>query len=271
MKIIFDPQKHTYSTDDNQLYTSATKLIGSYKQPFDAVKAAEKASKNRKSKWYKMKPQDIMEVWDKERNRSTSLGTWYHDQREKDLLNCQTVSYNDYDLSIYTSEYNTDGYKIAGEQKLTDGIYPEHFIYLASAGVAGQSDRVTVSGGKVDILDYKTNKEIKTEGFKNYEGIVQKMLFPLNHLDDCNLNHYALQLSLYMYIILKHNPTLSAGKLTLQHIIFEEEFDKDPYGYPLYVKDAEGNPVVKNVITYEVPYLKDEVITMLSHYKQTKQ
>ena len=88
-------------------------------------------------------------------------------------------------------------------------------------------------------MDYKTNKEIKTEGFKNYEGITQKMLFPLNHLDDCNLNHYTLQLSLYMYIILKHNPRLSAGKLTLQHVVFEEEFDKDPYGYPLYYKRAQ--------------------------------
>ena len=83
MKLIFDPKKHTYSTEDNQLYTSATKLIGLYKPQFDAVKAAEKASKNRKSKWYKMKPEEIMEVWDKERNRSTSLGTWYHDQDRK--------------------------------------------------------------------------------------------------------------------------------------------------------------------------------------------
>jgi hypothetical protein len=73
-----------------------------------------------------------------------------------------------------------------------------------------------------------------------------------------------------MYIILKHNPRLSAGKLTLQHVVFEEEFDKDPYGYPLYTKDEEGNPIVKNVITYDLPYLKDEIITMLEHYKQNK-
>jgi hypothetical protein len=268
--IRFDPEKHAYVSDTDQVYISATKLIGSYKQPFDAVAAATKASKNRKSKWYRMNLEEIMDVWEKEKNRSTTLGTWYHDQREKDLLECTTVSYNNFELSIYNCQYNTDGYKIAGEQKLEDGIYPEHFLYLASAGVAGQSDRVTVSGGVVDILDYKTNKEIKTEGFKNYEGITQKMLFPLNHLDDCNLNHYTLQLSLYMYIILKHNPRLSAGKLTLQHIVFEEEFDKDPYGYPLYVKDADGNPIIKNVITYTVPYLKDEVITMLEHYKQNK-
>jgi hypothetical protein len=268
--IRFDPEKHSYIDDQSQAYLSSTKLIGMYKPPFDGPTAAAKATKNRKSKWYKMPVEQILEVWSQESNRSLVLGNWYHDQREKDLLSCKTISYNNFDLPIYTSHYNTDGYKIAGDQKLVDGIYPEHFIYLASAAIAGQSDRVTISGGRVDILDYKTNKEIKTQGFKNYEGITQKMLFPLSHLDDCNLNHYTLQLSLYMYIILKHNPILTPGNLTIQHVIFEEEFDKDPYGYPLYVKDEEGNPVVKNVVTYDLPYLKDEVITMLEHYKQNK-
>lgn len=268
--IRFDPEKHAYVSNADEIFISSTKLIGSYKKPFDAIPAATKASKNRKSKWYKMSVEEILKVWDQESKRSLTLGNWYHDQREKDLLSCETIAYNNFDLSVYNCHYDSEGRKVAGDQVLTDGIYPEHFIYLASAGVAGQSDRVTVSGGVVDILDYKTNKEIKTEGFKNYEGITQKMLFPLNHLDDCNLNHYTLQLSLYMYIILRHNPRLSAGKLTLQHVVFEEEFDKDPYGYPLYTKDEEGNPIVKNVITYDLPYLKDEIITMLEHYKQNK-
>ena len=67
------------------------------------------------------------------------------------------------------------------------------------------------------------NKEIKTESFRNWEGISQKMLAPVSHLDDCNYNHYNLQLSIYMYIILKHNPTFKPGKLILHHIQFEEE------------------------------------------------
>jgi len=92
----------------------------------------------------------------------------------------------------------------------------------------------------------------------------------MSHLDDCNLNHYALQLSIYMYIILKHNPLLRAGNLTLQHIIFEEDFDKDPYGYPIYLRDANGNPIIKDVIPYKVPYLKDEVITLLQDYTLNK-
>ena len=38
------------------------------------------------------------------------------------------------------------------------------------------------------------------------------MYKPVNHLDDCNLNHYNLQLSIYAYIIKKHNPKLKDRK-----------------------------------------------------------
>lgn len=269
-KIIFDPVKHSYTDEDGNPYISVTKLIGKYKQPFDAESAARKASKNKKSKWYGIPPEEIMEIWKKESDRSTTLGTWYHNQREDALNNCETINYNDYELPIYPSPMSDDGLKISMSQQLTDGIYPEYFVFLASAGVAGQTDRISIANGKVDILDYKTNKEIKTEGYKNYEGITQKMLFPLNHLDDCNLNHYALQLSLYMYIVLKHNPNLQPGEIILQHVIFEEEFDKDPYGYPIYRKDEEGNPIIKNIINYKLTYLKDEVMNLLQHHKLNK-
>ena len=109
MKLIFDPEKHSYVDENNQEYLSVTKLLSKYKQPFDADSAAAKASKNRKSKWYKIPPDEIKRIWKQESDRSTSLGNWYHDQREKDLLACNTISYENYELPIYTSKYNTEG------------------------------------------------------------------------------------------------------------------------------------------------------------------
>jgi ATP-dependent exoDNAse (exonuclease V) beta subunit len=270
MKLIFNPESHSYTTDTNEEYLSVTKLLSKYKQPFHQEQVAVKASKNKKSKWYGMTPQQIISVWNNEAERSIVLGNWYHEQREKDILDCNTIDYYGSRLEVRHCQYNEEGYKVATSQKIEDGVYPEFFLYLPSAGIAGQSDRVTVSNGKIDILDYKTNKEIKTQSFKNFEGISQKMLYPLSHLDDCNLNHYTVQLSIYMYILLRHNPTLQAGELTLQHIIFEEDYDKDPYGYPIYLKDKDGNPVIKDVIPYKLPYLKDEVINVLEHYKNNK-
>jgi ATP-dependent exoDNAse (exonuclease V) beta subunit len=270
MKLIFNSKTHTYLTDDNQEYLSVTKLISKYKQPFNQIEAANKASRNRRGKWFNIPADQIIEVWNQEAERSITLGNWYHDQREKDVLGCETLSYEGFQLPVHHCLYNEEGLKEATEQRIPEGVYPEFFLYLPSAGIAGQSDRVTIANGKVDILDYKTNKEIKTQGFRNFEGITQKLLYPLSHLDDCNLNHYTIQLSIYMYIILKHNPMYTPGTLTLQHVIFEEDYDKNPYGYPIYLRDNEGNPIVKDVIQYKLPYLKDEVLNLLDHYKSTK-
>ena len=157
-----------------------------------------------------------------------------------------------------------NGLKYAPNQKLDPGIYPEHMVYLKSAGICGQSDLVEVVNGKVTVIDYKTNKEIKMNSYKDWEGISQKMQFPLSHIEDCNFNHYALQLSIYMYIIIKHNPKLRPGNMFIHHVQFEEE-SKDEYGYPIHKYTLDGDPVVKELVQIPVPYLKDEVISLI-HY-----
>ena len=40
------------------------------------------------------------------------------------------------------------GSKIASEQKLKDGVYPEHLVYLKSVGLCGQVDVVEVVNGE---------------------------------------------------------------------------------------------------------------------------
>jgi len=118
----------------------------------------------------------------------------------------------------------------------------------------------------VDIYDYKTNKEVKTEPYITWDGTRTTMQTPLSHLDDCHITHYALQLSIYMYIVLKHNHTLEAGKMQIQHVVFEVE-SYDENGYPITARDFEGNPIVKEVVDYDLPYLKSEVISMIKYMK----
>jgi hypothetical protein len=65
-----------------------------------------------------------------------------------------------------------------------------------------------------------------------------------------------------MYIILKHNPRLKPGKLTLHHIIFEEA-GRDKFDNPITALDTTGNPIVKDVVPYDVPYLKGEAISLI--------
>jgi len=155
-----------------------------------------------------------------------------------------------------------DHVKHSPNQKLVDGIYPEHMVYLKSAGICGQSDLVEVINGVVHITDYKTNKEIKLSGFTNWEGVTQKMQPPVSHLDDCHLNHYALQLSMYMFIILKHNPKLKFGSLTIHHILFEE-VGRDKFDNPITALDTNGDPIVLDIVQYDLPYLKQEAISVI--------
>jgi ATP-dependent exoDNAse (exonuclease V) beta subunit len=257
----FTAHDHKYRSEDGKEWLSVTSLISNFKQPFEADKIAEKSSKSKKSKWYGMTPTDIKDVWKAEANRATTLGTWYHNQRETDICEIDNMERHGQTVPIF-KPIEKEGIKYSPEQKLKDGVYPEHMVYLKSAGLCGQSDLVEVINGEVHITDYKTNKEIKVEGYTNWEGITQKMLFPVVHLDDCHLNHYALQLSIYLYIILKHNPKLKPGTLTIHHILFEEA-SRDKFDNPITRLDDYGDPIVTDIVQYDLPYLKQETISLI--------
>ena len=249
MALIFKEKGHLYQSIDpnDQIdWTSVTSLVSKFKQPFDAETQAAKSSKNKKSKWYGIPPKEIIRIWNNESKRATDLGTFYHNQRESDLMAHETMTRDGFEIPIVPPNIQ-DGIKYAPTQKLIPGVYPEHFVYLKSAGVCGQADYVEVVDSKVNIMDYKTNKEIRLRGYKNWEGIYQTLNSPLSHIEDCHIQHYSLQMSIYMYIILKHNPRLRPGSLTIQHVVFEKIRD-DEYGYPITLYNESGDPVVKEVV-----------------------
>jgi len=268
--IRFTPHNHKYTSiqEDDKEWLSVTSLISQFKQPFEVDKIAEKSSKNKKSKWYGLTSEEIKEAWKAEADRATTLGTWYHNQREADICEIENMERHGHTVPIF-KPIEKEGVKYSPEQKLKDGIYPEHMVYLRSAGICGQSDLVEVVNGQVHITDYKTNKEIKTEGYVNWEGISQKMSHPMSHLDDCHLNHYALQLSLYMFIILKHNPKLKPGSLTIHHILFDEA-GRDRFNNPISARDTDGNPIVTDIVQYDLPYLKQEAISIVHWLEDNK-
>lgn len=271
MSLIFKEKGHKYeSIDPNEsiIWTSVTGLIGKFKKPFDTDKIAKKSSKNKKSKWYNLDPETIKNIWQTENLRAVKLGSFYHNQREADLVECDTLQRDGIDLPIIPPKI-IDGLKYAPNQKLIPGIYPEHFMYLKSAGICGQADRVEIVNNTIHISDYKTNKEIKETSYVNWEGISNKLTGPVSHIDDCNLQHYTLQMSIYMFMMLKHNPKLKPGTMILEHVLFEKEGD-DKYGYPIIKYNSNEDPIVKDIVKYEVPYLKEEVISMINWLKENK-
>jgi hypothetical protein len=107
-------------------------------------------------------------------------------------------------------------------------------------------DTHTYLAGKQMIVTHNTNKEIKKTSFYNKNKKSNEMMkFPLNNLQDCNFNHYQLQLSTYAYMLKQINPEYNIKKLLIYHI------------------DHDGN---ETIIPCE--YLKDDVERMLKHYKK---
>ena len=183
MSIVFNAADHSYKSieADEIKWISVTSLVSQFKKPFDAKAIVERVTKSKRSKWYGIPPQKILEIWDSEANRATTLGTYYHNQREADLCSFASIERDGITVPVITPVEEIDGLKQAPSQRLDPGVYPEHMVFLKSAGICGQSDLVEVVNGYVNITDYKTNKEIKTESFKNWEGISEKLLIPVNN------------------------------------------------------------------------------------------
>ena len=107
-------------------------------------------------------------------------------------------------------------------------------------------DTHTYLAGKQMIVTHNTNKEIKKTSYYNKAKKSHEMMkFPLNNLQDCNLNVYSLQLSAYAYLLQQINPQYNVKKLLLYHI------------------DHDGN---ETIIPCE--YLKDDVERMFKHFKK---
>tara|TARA_Y100000389_G_scaffold205009_1_gene261917 strand:- start:6390 stop:7199 length:810 start_codon:yes stop_codon:yes gene_type:complete len=267
MAIIFKEEGHTYESNDQDKidWISVTSLINMFKEPFDGKTQAKKSSKNKRSKWYGMTSREILDAWENEKNRAIKLGNWYHNQREADILDFKTIERDGIEIPIVKPLVKENGVKLAPEQKLFDGVYPEHLVYLKSAKLCGQADVVEIVNGVININDYKTNKEIKEKGYTNWEGISKKLYKPVSHLDDCHLNHYSLQLSIYAYIIKKHNPKLKVGKLTIQHVKFKQ-IGTDKNGYPIN-EHINGEPILEEIKMYDLPYLKNEVVNIINWLK----
>jgi len=269
----FQEDGHKYSNvDDNEdfQWVSVTTLVGQFKEKFNAIEVSERCSLKSKDPRYRgVDPQIIRDMWTREAKRATDLGSFYHNQREADMLQFKTITRDGVELPII-SPIMKGKVKYAPIQQIDNGIYPEHFVYLKSASICGQADRVEVVNHRLDVYDYKTNKEIKTKGYEFWDGSKKMMLGPVKHLEDCELNHYALQLSMYMYIISKYNYSLVPGKIEIHHVEFKNE-GMDKNGYPITMVDAKGEPVLKGINRIPLPYLKREVIAMLKWLKINKQ
>lgn len=276
---IYSDEEHVYiNKKDNSRYISVTTLINKYSEEFDedfwsSYKALEEimdgdtfsilkkallATKKFNPKILKkfqideelftQKKAEIIAQYNATRNEACEHGTTEHLRKELSFYGKHNFDFDRYGYKDLSGEY--DCKKNYYELDLERGVYPEFLIAVTSRDgilkVSGQIDCLIKNGNEITILDWKTNKEIKKESFYNRSTKQHQMMkFPLNNIQDSNYWHYALQLSLYAYLLQTLHPEFVIKGLKLIHIDREQ-------------KETE----------YEVPYLKNDVERMLKHYKR---
>lgn len=240
----FDENGHIYKDlITGQECLSVTSFISMFKQKKDWDKIATAYAKK-----HKKSVEEVKAAWKFENDISVERGNKFHKAREQEITSHKTIN----DLPIFKPEFK-DNTKISKTQKLEPGLYPELIVYLKSAGICGQVDYPEITKDYVlNIDDYKTNKEIKTEGYKNWDGTYDMMTGPFGNFHDCNFSHYSLQLNIYAYIIKKNNPKIKIGKLRILHIKFD------------------SNGEVESIIPMEVPNLQADVKRAIDWYIKNK-
>lgn len=278
--VAFQEKDHKYFDLDNpsNTYISVTTLIDKFTQKFDVRFWSMYKSLERlipKEDWKtisktfrdKMKiPEDVFTMYDfsKEdaiREQQNILDEWQKTNEESCTRG--TAIHAELENSFYKMGANCNLKKFGiggkfvcdkGRTKLDleDGVYPEYLISRVSNDgilrLAGQIDLLVKKGHHYTILDWKTNKSIDKKGYYNSATrTTTKMKYPLNNLDDCNFNHYNLQLSTYAWMVQKLDPKAEIDDLILNWFPHEGGMEQ-----------------------FHMEYLKKDVIKMLSWYKKQK-
>lgn len=239
-EVQYNHEEHRYY-NGAVTYRSATQIVEQFVHHFDTKERSEYMEHR-----YGGTAEFWRGSWKETNGTSLIRGNGIHDTQEQFLYNKGYDKIHDKDFIVF----NMKLYKSSvNYQQLPDGVYPELKVWRHDWKIAGRIDKPifeTINTTRYGhIEDYKTNRRIRREGFNG-----RTMLGPLGHLQDCEFNHYALQLSLYQFMLEYFG--FEPGVRRLIHFPHEIE--------GLGVPDP---------VPYDVPYLRDEVLAMLSHLRST--
>jgi hypothetical protein len=183
-KVKFDKKNHTYHINGKESI-SVTTLIKKYVPIFDKDGKIAKNVAKRDNKSIK----EIQDMWKNKGEESSDRGTIIHKLAE-DIM-------SDKPVELITEYINIMNYLGKLRDQIHDNILStEQIIIDEELLIAGTIDLMTHENGVIDLWDYKTNEKpiLSTK----YYGM---MLYPIGNVPNNNYNKYALQLSLYKYIL----------------------------------------------------------------------
>ena len=223
-RIHFDSGSHIY-TINGRVFKSVTTVVEECFEQFDAEYWARK-----KAPGMGMTPQALKAMWERKGEEARNLGTQMHEKIERYYMGLPNSTDDTYRLFCqFAQQYCLTPYRT------------EWAIYDEDSGVAGTLDFLNYKDGVFTIYDWKRSNKVVVGGQAEKVSRWGKRAFtPISHVHDTTFWHYALQVSIYRYILEKnYGIKVSASRLAVFH---------PDYNRP-YVVD--------------VPYMKDEVIAVL--------
>lgn len=197
-RIRFEEEGHKYFIDGKPAsesgYVSTTTLVHRLFPGFDADAVIAKMRRSlhwEDSRYYGLTDEEIKQGWEKNRNEAAEAGTAMHanlescynglphDQGTREFLLFSSFREDNPDLVPFRTEW---------------------LIFDEESRISGSVDMIyTNAKGEFIMCDYKRCKEIRL--YNRW----QKGSSPLTaSLDDCNYNHYSLQLGIYKAILEKN-------------------------------------------------------------------
>lgn len=225
--ISFRKADHVYIVDGTPL-DSVTTFVKNCFPEFNSEFHAK-----RKAETLGITKEEVLKMWDKKGRESREQGTAMHEKIESYYLGKPVSTDETFELfKIFANKITLKPYRT------------EWAVYDWEQKIAGTIDFVDYQNGEYIIYDWKrSDKLIAKNGLpiKNSQ-YGEKALPPIENLDDSPYYHYALQLSLYKYILEK-NYGITVSKLRLG--IFHPSYNK-PY-------------------VLEMPYLRNEIDTLFGY------
>ncbi len=200
--ITFDSASHTYSHGGRE-FTSVTRLVESHFEQFDADYWAA-----RKAPALGVTPEQLKAQWALKGEQARNLGTQMHEKIERHYLGLANESDATYRLfEQFASRHHLVPYRT------------EWAIYDEESGVAGTLDMLECQDGVFNIYDWKRSNKVVTDGIAKRENRWGKHAStPIEHVPDTTYWHYALQVSIYRYILEKnYGIRVNSGQLVVLH------------------------------------------------------
>jgi ATP-dependent exoDNAse (exonuclease V) beta subunit len=219
---VFTEADHLYRIKETgDLLTSITTVVKRYTPPFNASVMAQQMIDKKKPAYAGMTVDEIQYQWKEKANLSSMEGTELHALLERwPDKGCWGWLPKTYRLLKMGKQVDKLFPKLLERFRL---VAVEKLVFSPSMGIAGQIDLLMVDYATNEgiIIDWKTNSKITDE-----EGAFGNMLEPIEHLKNCDVVKYGLQLGLYekMLIDEKYYPEFKGYRKALVHV--KESFGK---------------------------------------------